>query len=218
MSGRVVLIVGAGPGVGAAVARRFAEEGYDVGLLARSPGTLEALTRELAAWDVRVSRASADIADAAALTTAVHRLSDELGRVDVLHFNPSVFRATGPLELSADELLEDVRVGAAALLTAVQAARPAMRAGARVTVTGSMAADHPSHAACSLGVQKAAVRNLVLSLDAALAPEGVRATSLTVNGVLAPGTPFAPERVADALYAAATTPEGQWRTEVAFDG
>lgn len=218
MAARVVLIVGAGPGIGASVARRFAQEGYGVGLVARSSGALEALTDELAATGTRATSAVADIADASALTTAVHRLTDELGLVDVLHFNPSVFRAAGPLELSADELLEDVRIGAAALLTAVQAARPAMAPGARVTVTGSMAADHPSHAACSLGVQKAAVRNLVLSLDAALAPEGVRATSLTVNGVLAAGTPFAPERVADALYAAATTPEEQWRTEVAFDG
>ncbi len=218
MAARVVLIVGAGPGVGASVARRFAREGYDVGLVARSSEALVTLTDELAAAGIRAGWAAADIADAAALTTAVHRLTAELGRVDVLHFNPSVFRAADPLELSAEELLEDVRVGAAALLTAVQAARPAMTRGARVTVTGSMAADHPSHAACSLGVQKAAVRNLVLSLDAALAPEGVRATSLTIMGVLAPGTPFAPERVADALYAAATTPDEQWRTEVAFDG
>ena len=218
MAERVLLIVGAGPGIGAASARRFGREGYDVGLVARSAGALEALTDELAAAGIRATWAAAEIADASALTAAVRRLTDELGRVDVLHFNPSVFRAVGPLDLSADELLEDVRVGAAALLTSVQAARPAMAAGARVTVTGSMAADHPSHAACSLGVQKAAVRNLVVSLDAALAPEGVRATSLTVNGVLAAGTPFAPERVADALYAAATTHEERWRTEVTFDG
>lgn len=218
MAARVVLIVGAGPGIGGSVARRFAREGYDVGLVARSSEALEALAEELTAAGARATSAAADIADASALTMAVRRLTDELGRVDVLHFNPSVFRAAGPLELSADQLLEDVRIGAAALLTAVQAARPAMAPGARITVTGSMAADHPSHAACSLGVQKAAVRNLVLSLDAALAPAGVRAMSLTVNGVLAPGTHFAPDRVADALYAAATAPEEQWRTEVAFDG
>ncbi len=59
-----------------------------------------------------------------------------------------------------------------ALLTAVQAVRPYMSAGARVTVTGSMAADQPWHKAASLGVQKAGVRNLVHSLDATLKPTG----------------------------------------------
>lgn len=107
------------------------------------------------------------------------------------------------------------------MLTAVQAARAFKPRGGRITATGSIAADRPWHEACSLGVQKAALRNLVISLDRTLAPEGIRAMSLTVKGVLAqdsPFSPFSPERVAEAIHAATLTPEAEWRSEVPFEG
>lgn len=218
MAGRSIVVVGAGPGVGASVARRFAREGYAAALIARSSGKLEGLAAELRATGATATWAAVDITDAEELTSAIDRFADALGRIDVVHFNPSVFRQRDPLHLSAMELLEDLHVGVAALLTAVQAARPWMSRGGRVTVTGSMAADRPWHEACSLGAQKAALRNLVLSLDTTLEPAGIRATSLTVRGTLAPDTAFAPDRVADAVFRAATTPDEQWRAEVPFEG
>ena len=68
-----------------------------------------------------------------------------------------------------------------------------MRAGARVTATGSMAADRPWNEAASLGVQKAGLRNLVRSIDTTLEPDGIRAVSVTVNGTLGAGTAFDPD-------------------------
>lgn len=218
MANKVLVVVGAGPGVGASVAQRFGREGYDVALVARSADALQRIAGEVRQTGATTTWTPTDIADAAELTRAIERFGTTFGRVDLLHFNPSVFRQRDPMHLSAEDLLEDVRVGVAALLTAVQAARPWMRAGARITVTGSMAADHPWHEACSLGVQKAALRNLVLSLDRTLAPDGIRATSLTVRGTLAPDSPFSPEHVADAIYAAATTSDEDWRAEVPFEG
>jgi len=153
-----------------------------------------------------------------AARAAVTELAQTFGRVDVLHFNPSAFRERDPLELEVAELLADVALGVGALLTAVQAARPFLGRGARVTVTGSMAADQPWHRAASLGVQKAGVRNLVHSLDATLRDDGVRAVSVTVRGTLSSDGPFTPDRVADAIYAAATQDETHWRTEVPYTG
>jgi NAD(P)-dependent dehydrogenase (short-subunit alcohol dehydrogenase family) len=218
MDTKVLVVVGAGPGVGASVARRFGREGYDVALVARSADSLDALGTELQSAGVTTGWTPVDVADAGALTAAIERFGQHLGRIDVLHFNPSVFRQHDPLHLTVDELLDDVRVGVGALLTAVQAARPFMPRGSRILATGSMAADQPWHEACSLGVQKAGLRNLVRSLDRTLAPDGIRAMSLTVNGVLAADTPFSPDRVADALYAAGLAPDDGWRSEVAFDG
>lgn len=221
-----ILVIGAGPGVGAAVARRFATAGYDVGLVARSGDRLAALAEELtgpgvasgAGSSIDVGWSAVDITDAPAFGAAITRLAEHTGRVDVLHLNPSVFRATSPLELSPEDLLADVALGVAPLLTAVQAALPYLHSGATVVATGSMAADRPSAAAASLGVQKAALRNLVQSLDQALAPRHVRAMTLTVNGTLSSTGPFSPDHVAEALFDAATTPEERWRTEVSFDG
>jgi NAD(P)-dependent dehydrogenase (short-subunit alcohol dehydrogenase family) len=218
MSNPVIVVVGAGPGVGASVARRFGRDGYDVALLARTAPALETLAGQLEQEGVTAGWSTADIADTAQLTAAVARLGGHAGRIDVLHYNPSRFRQEDPLALTADELLEDLRLGVAGLLGAVQAARPFMPAGARVTATGSMAADRPWNEAASLGVQKAGLRNLVRSLDTTLAPQGIRAMSLTVNGTLAPGTAFDPDRVADAIFAAAARPDEAWTDEVPFDG
>ena len=218
MGDKVAVIVGVGPGVGAATARRFGRAGYDVALIARSAAHLEELGTELQGHGVTTGWTPVDIADAPALRSAIERFGAHLGRIDVLHYNPSVFRQANPLRLTVDELLEDLRVGVAGLLTAVQAARPVMPRGARVLATGSMAADEPWNEAASLGVQKAALRNLVRSLDTTLAPDGIRAMSLTVRGTLAPDGPFAPDRVADALFAATLTREADWRPEVAYSG
>jgi NAD(P)-dependent dehydrogenase (short-subunit alcohol dehydrogenase family) len=221
MSNPSLLVVGAGPGVSGAVARRFAEAGYDVALIGLLPDQLEPLAGELSGLGIQAVWAEADVTDAGALTTAVRELAEQLGdgsgHVDVLHFNPSAFRQRTPLTLSVPELLDDVALGVGALLTSVQAARPYMGAGGRITATGSMAADKPSHEAASLGVQKAALRNLVRSLDRTVQPDGIRAVSVTVAGALVrddESSPFHPRQVAEAIYAAAMRPDDAWTDEV----
>ncbi len=218
MSKPVIVVVGAGPGLGAAVARRFGHDGYDVALIARSPGPLDELGTILQGEGITTGWTAVDITDERGLSEAITRFGGFAGHIDVLHFNPSAFRQKNPLELTPDELLDDVRLGAGSLLTALQAARPFMTEGARVTATGSMAADQPSDKVASLGVQKAALRNLVRSIDTTLKPDGIRAVSLTVNGTLAPDTPFSPDRIADALFKAAIQPTDSWQAEVAYDG
>ncbi len=220
VSNPMIIVVGAGPGIGGAVARRFGRDGYDVGLIGLGEA-LEQLGTGLQAEGITTGWTEADVTDPEALTAAVRRLASFSDRVDVLHFNPSAFRQQDPLTLSVPELLQDVALGVGALLTAVQAARPSMSAGARITATGSVAADRPSHEAASLGVQKAGLRNLVHSLDRTLAPDGIRAVSVTVDGVLAPrdpDSPLHPSRVAEAIHAAALQDEGEWRSEVRYPG
>lgn len=218
MTRPVLLVIGAGPGVSRSVALRFAGEGYDVGLLGNAEEPVQALAEELEQAGATVGQVVVDITDEAATRDAIVRIGERAGRIDVLHFNPSAFREKDPLELSVAELLEDVALGVGALLTAVQAARPFMSTGGRVTATGSMAADKPWNRAASLGVQKAGIRNLVHSLDTTLAPDGIRAVSVTVQGSLAKEGPFTPDRVAEALWSAAIQDESTWQTEVPYAG
>ena len=218
MGNPVIVIVGAGPGLGAAIAYRFGRAGYAVALIARSESQVDRLGKELQEAEITAGWTAVDITDSTAFRAAVDRFGGFSGTIDHLHFNPSLFRDKTPLELSVDELLEDVRLGAGSLLDAVQAAHPHMTSGGRITATGSMAADKPWNRAASLGVQKAGLRNLVQSIDATVRDDGIRAMSLTVNGALGPDTPFDPALVADALHAASLRPDADWTTEVAFDG
>jgi NADP-dependent 3-hydroxy acid dehydrogenase YdfG len=214
----VIVVVGAGPGVSGSVARRFADEGYDVALLGQDQDVLDDLTADLEGRGATVGHAVADVTDEQAARDAVRRFGEHTGRIDVLHFNPSAFREKDPLTLTVGELLEDVALGVGALLTVVQAARPFMSAGGRVSVTGSMAADEPWEGAASLGVQKAGVRNLVHSLDKTLARDGIRAVSVTVRGTLSREGAFTPDRVAEAVWAAVTRDDDGWTSEVPYRG
>ena len=221
MSEPLVLVVGAGPGVSGSVARAWGRRGHSVALVGLDIEQLTELGESLKSDGILAGWTDADVTDPESLAAAVERLVGYSGRLDVLHFNPSAYRAATPLELTAAELLEDVALGVGALLTSVQAARPFLDAGGRITATGSIAADRPSHRVASLGVQKAGLRNLVHSLDATLAPDGIRAVSVTVDGVLSrddPASPFHPDRVADAIVAAAVRDETEWTTEVVYRG
>ncbi|GAA4691134.1 SDR family oxidoreductase [Nocardioides conyzicola] len=218
MTRPVILIVGAGPGVSGSVARLFAREGYDVGLLGVDAEQLGALGAELEAAGANGQAAVVDVTDVETTTEVITAMGEVFGSIDVVHFNPSAFREQDPLELTVADLLEDVALGVGALLTAVQAARPFMGAGGRVTVTGSMAADQPWHRAASLGVQKAGVRNLVHSLDTTLRPDGIRAVSVTVRGTLGREGAFTPDRVAEAIWDAVHQDPDDWQSEVPYSG
>ena len=214
----VLFVVGAGPGVSGSVARRFGRAGYDAALVGLDEAVLEELAASLRNDGIQARWKKADITDPDAFAAAASDLGEAIGRIDVLHFNPSAFRQKTPLELTPEELAADVHVGVGALLTAVQAARPFMEAGGRITATGSMAADKPWNQAASLGVQKAGLRNLIHSIDTTLKPEGIRAVSVTVRGTLGRAGPFTPDRVAEAIFEAAVRDEAIWTTEVPYTG
>ncbi|SFP51487.1 SDR family oxidoreductase [Sphingomonas rubra] len=81
--GRVVVVTGAGAGVGRATAEKFASEGYDVALLSRDPDRLERAAEQLRRHGVRALPIPTDVADAAAVEAAADRTERELGPIDV---------------------------------------------------------------------------------------------------------------------------------------
>jgi NADP-dependent 3-hydroxy acid dehydrogenase YdfG len=214
-----LLIVGAGPGISAATARRFGREGYAVGLVARREEALASLQAELAGEGVLAGRAAAESGDPASLTAAVELLVDTFGPVDVLLFNVSVGRQVTVPDLAPEVLLADVAAGVVGLQAAVRAVLPGMRerGGGTVLATGSVSADKPIAAMATLGVQKAALRALVQVQAAGLADEGVHVATVTIRGLVGEDKQIHPDRVA-ALYtelvAETAGPPENWRTVV----
>lgn len=110
MDSRVAVIVGAGPGLGAAVARALGRAGFAVALIARNEAKLTALGEALQAEDITAGWTAADVTDTDELTAAVTRFGGFSGQIDVLHHNAVAFRSAP-----------------ASLLTSVAAALPFMR-------------------------------------------------------------------------------------------
>jgi NADP-dependent 3-hydroxy acid dehydrogenase YdfG len=218
-----LLVVGAGPGISAATARRFGRAGYAVGLVARGEQRLAELQADLSAHGVLTGRAAAEAGDPASLTAAVDLLVDTFGPADVLLYNVSVGRQVTVPELTPEDLLADVAAGAVGLQTALRAVLPGMRerGSGTVLVTGGGSADRPVASMATLGVQKAALRALVEVQAQALAPEGIHVATVTVRGFVGEDRQIHPDRVA-ALYAdlvAETAgPRDTWRTVVDLRG
>lgn len=183
----VLVVVAAGPGLGLAIARRFAREGAAVGLVARSADRLAELAEEVVhAGSPAVSTAAADVGDETALRAALAALRRDLGEVTVLVYNGSAYVAGTVTALTAQQLRLALDVGVVGALVAVQEMVPAMRAAGRGTVllTGSIAADRASTRAAAVGVAKAGLRSLARSLHKEVADDGVRVTSVTIDGAL----------------------------------
>ena len=81
-------IIGAGKGLGAAVARRFGKEGFSVGLISRHQGRLDALAAELEQDGVQAKGFTADVRDPASIAAALEQVTETLGPIEVLQYSP----------------------------------------------------------------------------------------------------------------------------------
>ena len=214
-----LLVVGAGPGISAATARRLGGQDHAIGLIGRRAPVLAELGAELGQSVGRVEWAAADAGDPRSLQVAVAALIERLGPVDVLLYNVSVGRQAAVPDLAPEELLADVAAGAVGLQTAVLAVLPGMRerGSGTVLVTGGGSADRPITSMASLGVQKAALRALAEVQARTLAPEGIHVATVTVRGLVGEDQQIHPDRVAAVfteLVAETAGPREQWRTVV----
>lgn len=181
---RTVLVVGAGPGIGLSVARRFAREGYRVGLIARDPDRLAKLAATLEESGASVDSESADASVPEELRAAIHRIEDRLGPVDVVCFSPlsSVALIKPVLETTAADLTTSLALnvgGAAAVVGAVVPSMVERRRGTLLFTTGSGAL-RPSPERAASAVTTAAETAYVGILHEALAPHGVHAAQVAI--------------------------------------
>lgn len=218
----LALVIGAGPGIGLAVARRFAREGFAVGLVAQRETQLEEFKAALAqAGAPRAYAQAADAADAPALRAALETMIATHGSApQVLVYNASRGAAAPPSALTPEALQEDFQVNVAAALACVQLALPPMIAAGQGTIllTGGGLAITPQASQASLSIGKAALRSLALCLAEELAPQGIHVATLTIAGFVQPHTPFNPDTIAEHFWETHAEPRGEWRGEVVVRG
>ncbi|WP_236706134.1 SDR family NAD(P)-dependent oxidoreductase, partial [Frankia sp. ACN1ag] len=84
-----IAIVGAGPGLGLSIARRFGREGFAVALLSRNQATLDDLAGQLTRDGITAAGFAADVLDRPSLVDALTRVEAQLGPIDVLEYSPA---------------------------------------------------------------------------------------------------------------------------------
>ncbi len=215
MEKKLCTIVGFGPGIGSAVARVFAREGYALALLSRNPEKHDAYAQELAKEGAVVSSIAADAGDASNLQAALDKAHAQLGLAEVLIYNAFAFRSGKPSRLTAEQLTEDFRTTVAGALTAANHVAPAMKEAKRGTLlfTGGGLALEPVANFASVSLGKAALRNLVFSLAQELTPAGVHVATVTICGMVRAGTHFDPAAIAESFFALHQQEPGAWEIE-----
>lgn len=190
MSKPLALVTGVGPGTGAAVARRFAQGGYRVAMLARDESRLAALEKEIPD-SIAVP---CDVADAAALERAVTKV----GAPTVVVHN-AVGGAFGTFaQIDPAVLQRNFEINTMALFHLAQLTTPAMVAASEgaLIVTGNTSAQRGRAAFAGFAPTKAAQRILAESLARDLGPKGVHVAYLVIDAVI--DVPWQRERMPNA--------------------
>jgi 3-oxoacyl-[acyl-carrier protein] reductase len=177
---RTALVTGGSRGIGAAIARRLAREGFNVAISyvqGREPA--EALVTEMRAYGVQAAAFQADAADRAAMTGLVDRVVERFGGLDVLVNNAGIF-IDMPLPDARDEDFDRIfDVNVRAVFLASRAAARVLPAGGRIITIGSVNADRMPYAGGAFyAMTKAAVAGLTRGWARDLGHRGI-----TVNCV-----------------------------------
>lgn len=212
------IIVGAGPGVSEAIARRFGTAGYHVGLISRTERTLQEMCDRLSNNNISVYWAAADAGDPTELKCALMQLVEKMGECDVLIYNAAVLRSGKPLELSTDQIASEFEVNVLGAHRAVNLLAPDMitRGSGAILFTGGGLSLEPFPEWTSLALSKAALRSLAISLFKELSPKGIHVAVLAICGIVAPDSPFDPKEIAEEYWRVATAPNGVDDREVVF--
>jgi NAD(P)-dependent dehydrogenase (short-subunit alcohol dehydrogenase family) len=172
------LVTGGGRGIGRAVARRLAADGWAVSLVARSADEHEDAVREVEGAGGRAVACPADVTDEEAVARAVARTLDVLGPVDVLVNNAGALGTIGPpWEADPGEWWRDVEVTLRGAFLCTRAVVPAMlgRRTGRVVNVSSYVAVRPSPYLSGYAAGKAALLAFTEALAAAGREHGLRA-------------------------------------------
>src|SRR5579862_6661750 len=216
---RHLLLVGAGPGLGLAVARRFAVGGYRVTLLARKTDQLGELAQSLDDTGAEIDTIEADASDPDDLRARMTELYGSDGAPGVVIYNAVMGAPDRLMSSTAAHLQTAYAVDVIGAVIIAQVAAPAMRAAGfgTIVVTGGGFADHPVPALATISLGKAALRAAATMLGADLEPDGIRVATLTIAGQIAAGTSFDPERIAERYWEVVHT-DGPWQAEFRFTG
>ena len=210
LHGQVAIVTGGSRGIGAAVVRRFAEDGASVVVGYRSAAdAAEELVVELKAAGVESLAARADVADPAQTQALVDRTVDTFGRLDIMASCAGIEHFGALADITPATVDQVFAVNTRGQLFAAKSAAAAMTEGGRIILTSSLAARRTVFEHSLYAASKAAVEAAVRCLAVELGRRGI-----TVNAV-APGataTDMAAENGRHYQPPDLTLPTGQWLT------
>ncbi len=222
------IIAGAGPGLGSALARGFARQGFSIALISRQAESSEPVARELAAKGVPVLVVPTDVADFQAVRAAVATVKSKLGEVTVLAYNAGAYGGGAFLDLDPAVFRSSFDVGVMGAVHFAQSVIPDMLRLGRgfISFTGATAALRGKARFAPLAVSKAGLRMLAQSLAREFHPRGIHVVHVIVDGQIDtpklrdrepgrnPQTTIDPDAIANCIIGMFGQPARGWSHEI----
>ncbi len=199
----VIAIIGAGPGMGLAIAKTFGAQGFKVALLSRNPQKQEPLVTELAQQGIEAAAFTVDVLDRASIASGLASVKQRFGSIDVLEYSPADWGL--PLVSISQLTHENVQVafdfnvhGALAAVAAVLPDMQARRTGTILFTTGasSVYPHFGNEMFANFAMTGAALRAYAHALHAALAATGVQAGHVAIGAWIGQQPGATPEAIA----------------------
>jgi NAD(P)-dependent dehydrogenase (short-subunit alcohol dehydrogenase family) len=219
-----VLVAGVGPGLGIALATRFAREGYRVAMLARSRERLAALAAQA---PERLVAMPCDVTDPAQVSAAFDETEQRLGPLMCTVFNAGAYRRGSILDIAPDDFEHCWRVGAFAGFLVGQAAAQRMvtRGSGTILFTGATASLRGGANFANLASPKFALRALAQSMARELGPRGIHVAHIIIDGQIGgtavtdddarlPDSRLAPDAIAEAYFNLHRQHRSAWSQEI----
>jgi NADP-dependent 3-hydroxy acid dehydrogenase YdfG len=224
MSEKICAVLGVGPGNGAAIAEKFAKQGYAVALCARNEERLKGISNNIPG-----SRTYAyDVQDTGRADTVFAQINEDLGPVDTLIYNAGAGQF-GNIDDAAVEVFQSAwEVNARGLFAAVKSVLPQMRSqrGGSIIVIGATASVKAGANFAAFASAKSAQRALAQSMAKHLGPEKIHVAYVVIDGVInlartremLPDKPddffLQPDEIADTVYFLSQQPQQAWTFEL----
>ncbi|HTM07209.1 MAG TPA: SDR family NAD(P)-dependent oxidoreductase [Verrucomicrobiae bacterium] len=221
------IVAGVGPGLGAALGRAFAREGFAVGLLARKLESSAPVEDEIRKSGGKALALAVDVRDRDTIFAAVKELRSQFGATTALAYNASGFGRGKFLELDPDSVRAAFEVSVMGAVNAAQAVLPDMLKAGRgfISLTGATASLRGRAGFAGFAIAKSGLRMLGQSLAREFHPHGIHVVHVIVDGQI--DTPRArardpkrgaetmipPEAIAQAVIGAMKQPKNAWTHE-----
>lgn len=185
LKGKNALITGAGKGLGRAMAIALAQEGVNLGLVARTQADLQQVADELAQWNVKIAIATADVSSIDSVNNAVTQIKSELGVIDILINNAGIGVFGSFLELEPAQWEEVIKVNLLGVYYVTRAVLPEMieRKTGDIINVSSTAGQRGAAITSAYSASKFGLIGLSESLMQEVRKHNIRVTTLTPSTV-----------------------------------
>jgi NAD(P)-dependent dehydrogenase (short-subunit alcohol dehydrogenase family) len=228
----IALIAGAGEGLGAAIARRFAQSGFLTVLVARSLERLEHIASDIEKHGGRGIAYCADLSEEQAVSKLFDDVEAQIGPVSVAVFNAGASYRASILDTPAESFEQIWRLGCyAGFLVGREAARHMVPRGrGTIIFTGATASLRGAAQFAAFAAAKGALRQVAQSMARELGPRGIHVASVIIDGII--DTPRArerfpervtqvgdhgllkPDEIAEAYFQLHSQPRSAWSAEI----